>query len=222
MRIRVRYFAVVRERLRREEDELELPAGATVTAGMDRLCEREPVVGALRKHLQVAVNQQVVASDHVLADGDELALLPPVAGGSSVSRLARLQDGPLSLDEVIAAVSGPGMGGVVTFTGVVRTENQGHAVTRLEYEAYREMAERVLADILDELEREMPGVHAATIHRVGVLVPGDVAVVVAAAAAHRSEAFNACRAVIDRIKERAPIWKKEIGPSGETWVGLTP
>ena len=111
----------------------------------------------------------------------------------------------------------------MTFAGVVR--RQGHHlpdVIRLEYEAYVEMAEQVLADIAEEIEREWPGTRLAIHHRVGSLSVGETAVVIAAAAPHRAEAFEACRAAIDRLKHRAPIWKKEIGESGEAWLGLGP
>ncbi len=129
---------------------------------------------------------------------------------------------PLVLADVIAVVEGPDRGGIVTFTGVVRRQGQRTDVVRLEYEAYTEMAEQVLADIADEIEREWSGTHVAIHHRVGGLAVGEVAVAIAVAAAHRAEAFDACRAAIDRLKRRAPIWKKEIGESGEAWIGLGP
>jgi molybdopterin synthase catalytic subunit len=111
---------------------------------------------------------------------------------------------------------------VVTFTGVVRAQNRGLAVERLEYEAYTEMAEQVMRALCDEIEAELPGARLAVEHRVGTLGVGDVAVVIAAAAPHRAEAFTACRAMIDRLKDRVPIWKKEITPDGATWIGLGP
>jgi molybdopterin synthase catalytic subunit len=123
----------------------------------------------------------------------------------------------------VTVVEGPGRGGLVTFSGIVRRD--GHAlpdVIRLEYEAYAEMALEVLAAIADELERELPGVRVAIHHRVGSLFVGETAVAIAAAAPHRAEAFSACRSAIDRLKERAPIWKKEIGESGEVWLGMGP
>ena len=142
----------------------------------------------------------------------------------SVAKIA-LGAQPISVDDAVAAVTGRSgeRGGVVTFAGVVR--RQGHAfddVVRLEYEAYAEMALAVMAAIADELEREQPGACVAIHHRVGALAVGETAVVIAAAAPHRAEAFAACRAAIDRLKERAPIWKKEIGESGEIWLGLGP
>jgi molybdopterin synthase catalytic subunit len=222
MRIQVRYFAVVRERLGRDEETLELPAGATVGAALDALAARHDAIRALRPYLQTAVNQSHTRADVALADGDELALIPPVAGGSHRARLARVVEREPSLDACVAAVRGPELGGVVTFTGMVRRRSQGREVERLEYEAYAAMAERVFRELIDEIEREIPGAVLAVEHRVGRLAIGDVAVCIAAAAPHRDEAFRACRAMIDRLKERAPIWKKEFGPDGAVWVGLGP
>lgn len=221
MKVHVRYFAVVRERLGRDEESLELPPGADVAAALAALAARHEEVGVLRPYLKAAVNQTVVEADHPLADGDELALIPPVAGGAG--RLARVvADRAPSLEAVVAAVSDPGAGGVATFTGLVRAHSRGRAVARLEYEAYVPMAEKVFHELCDEIEAELPGVRLAVEHRVGTLAVGDVAVTIAAAAPHRGEAFRACQAMIDRLKERAPIWKKETGPDGATWVGLGP
>ena len=126
---------------------------------------------------------------------------------------------PLSLDAVVAAVQRPHAGGIATFIGVVRDHSDGRAVTRLEYSAYEGMARREMAAIAAEIEAEMAGVTVAVAHRTGSLDVGDAAVICAASAAHRGEAFQACRALIDRIKHRVPIWKREYGPDGAAWVG---
>jgi molybdopterin synthase catalytic subunit len=133
--------------------------------------------------------------------------------------VSRIRAEPLGLDELIAAVSHPGAGGIVTFLGVVRDVNEGRSVTLLEYEAYGTMAEAELERILSEIAAELPGVRVAATHRVGALRVGDVAVACAASAPHRGEAFRGCRLLIDRIKERLPIWKREHGPDGPYWVG---
>jgi molybdopterin synthase catalytic subunit len=130
-----------------------------------------------------------------------------------------LRDAPLSVDEVVALVARPGAGGIDVFVGVVRDENEGHAVSRLEYSAYTSMAKREMEKIALEIESELTGVRVAAIHRVGSLAVGDAAIVCAASAPHRAEAFKACRELIDRIKERVPIWKREHGPDGASWVG---
>jgi molybdopterin synthase catalytic subunit len=143
-----------------------------------------------------------------------------VAGGSG--GLFRVVDRPLSLDEVIAAVRSHARGGLVTFTGVVRDVSKGKRIVKLEYEAYAPMAERKLAQLADEARARWPDVRVAVVHRVGVLLPGDEAVIIAAAAPHRKEAFLACEHLIDRLKQDVPIWKKEFAEDGEVWVGLGP
>jgi molybdopterin synthase catalytic subunit len=225
VRISVLYFAVFRERLGRDEDSLELPEPATVADAVAALAARHPAIAQLQGRFRVAVNQEFRADDHPLAAGDELALIPPVAGGTDAENPARhvlLSDQPLSLDRCIAAVRGPGMGGLVTFTGMVRLHSHGATIDHLEYEAYPAMALREMTRLCEEIEREVAGVRIAVEHRVGRLEIGDLAVVIAAAAPHRAEAFTACRAMIDRLKERVPIWKKELGTDGEVWVGLGP
>lgn len=133
--------------------------------------------------------------------------------------LFRVRESALEPSEAIAAVSAPDIGGIDVFLGAVRNHNDGRAVTRLEYHAYVSMAEKEMARIADEIAREIPGVRLAALHRIGALAVGDLAVVCAAGAAHRGEAFQACRALIDRIKHRVPIWKREHGPDGPYWVG---
>jgi molybdopterin synthase catalytic subunit len=125
----------------------------------------------------------------------------------------------LSVDEAIAMVAHPGAGGIAVFLGIVRDTNDGRSVTRLEYEAYGSMASAEMDRIRVEIESEISGVRLAALHRVGSLDVGDVAVVCAASAPHRGEAFRACRLMIDRLKERVPIWKREHGPDGPYWVG---
>ena len=222
MRIDILYFAVLRERVGRDSETLELPAGADVRAARAAIAERHRGIASLLPQVQSAVNRTMARDTTPLAEGDEVALLPPVAGGSGPRKIA-IRTEPLVVDETVAAVSGPNRGGVVTFTGVVRRE--GHHlsdVIRLEYEAYVEMAEQVLAEIAEEIERECAGTEIAIHHRIGALGVGEIAVAITAASAHRAPAFEACRAAIDRLKERAPIWKKEVGASGEAWLGLGP
>jgi len=132
---------------------------------------------------------------------------------------ALVTEAPLSLDALLASVSHAGAGAVVTFAGTVRDTNDGRSVTKLEYEAYASMATAEMARICREIEGEVPGVRAAVHHRIGALAVGDTAVLCAASAPHRGEAFRACRFVIDRVKERVPIWKREHGPDGPYWVG---
>jgi molybdopterin synthase catalytic subunit len=136
-----------------------------------------------------------------------------------VKRLLELRETPLSLDECYAAVLTPETGGVALFIGTVRNHNQGQDVSLLEYQAYAAMAEKELTAIADEIERELPGTLLACLHRTGALRVGDIAVICAAAAPHRGEAFTACRELIDRLKARVPIWKREHGDQGPYWIG---
>jgi molybdopterin synthase catalytic subunit len=136
-----------------------------------------------------------------------------------VKRLFELRETVLSVDECLSAVQSPEMGGIALFLGVVRDHNQGRDVSLLEYQAYAAMAEKELRAIADEIEREIPGARLACLHRTGALAVGDVAVICAAAAPHRGEAFSACRELIDRLKARVPIWKREHGATGPHWIG---
>ena len=221
MRIQVLYFAVFRERVGSTDEELELPPAATVADAITVLGARHASITQLRGRFRVAVNQDFVDEAHVLAEGDELALIPPVAGGAA-ERHVLLSGEMISLDRCLAAVMTAEMGGVVTFTGVVRRHSRGMTVEHLEYEAYGAMAVKTMMSLCEEIEAEVPGARIAVEHRVGHLVVGDIAVVIAAAAPHRAEAFTACRAMIDRLKDRVPIWKKEVGDDGEEWIGLGP
>jgi MoaE-MoaD fusion protein len=212
--VRVRLFAVLRERAGRDELELELPEGARVRDALERVGD---VAGGLR--VVMAVNREYADPDAPLAQGDELALIPPVSGGATVGRPAPhvdVLDRPLSLDALVARVSDPRAGAVVTFQGVTRE------VPRLEYEAYVEMArERLTAVVAEAIERH--GLCAAAAeHRVGEVPLGEPSVTVAASAPHRGEAFAGAREIIDRIKAEAPIWKREVSGEGATWVKGTP
>jgi molybdopterin synthase catalytic subunit len=220
MRVRVLYFAVVRERIGRAEEEVELPAGATVASLLDELGRRHPPVAALRRQLQVAQNRETARPEALLADGDELALIPPVAGGAGPA-FAALREAPFDLDEATAFVAHEGSGAVVTFSGLVRRESRGRVIERLEYEAYRAMAEPALLAIAAQLAAAH-GARVAILHRVGRLAVGELAVAIACAAPHRAEAFAACREAIERLKAEVPIWKKEVSSDGEEWVGLGP
>ena len=164
--------------------------------------------------LLYAVNRRYAPRDQELADGDEVALIPPVSGGSF-----RVSGEPLSLDAVVAEVADENAGAVATFTGTVRRRSRDRDVIRLEYEAYAEMAEDVLAELARELESRYDLCAVAIHHRVGRLEIGEASVVVAVSAPHRADALAACRDAIDALKERVPVWKKELYEGGEEWIG---
>lgn len=215
MRVTVRLFGSLREAAGSRTIDVELPAGAKIEALREAVAARLPSAAKLGPRAAVAVNQQLASPGAVLADGDEVALLPPVSGGAG---RCTLSDRQLDVDEVVRRVAGDDSGGVVTFLGQVRDRSRGRAIDHLEYEAYPGMAERELERIAEEAAERWPGVRVAVAHRTGVLAIGELAVVVVAASAHRGEAFEACRFAIDTLKERVPIWKKEVATDGAYWV----
>lgn len=196
--------------------EFELPPGAVVRDAIAEIERRHPRLAAGRRIL-VARNREYVVGEEVLADGDELALIPPVSGGAGVGAV-RMLETPLSVDEVIGAVRTPSFGGVVVFLGTVRDQSRGKRVSHLEYEAYAEMALAKMDEIRTRLEAQHAPCRVAMHHRVGRLEIGDIAVVVAAAAPHRDAAFAAARAAIDELKSVVPIWKKEFAEDGAVWI----
>jgi molybdopterin converting factor subunit 1 len=204
--VRVRLFAILRERAGAEELELELPEDARVRDVLNR-------VGALTAGVPVvmAVNREYADAEVALRPGDELALIPPVSGGSGSH--VRVTNEPLGLDRLIALVRDPKAGAVVTFMGVTRE------VPRLEYEAYSDMAAQRISEIVAEAIGRHGLCRAAAEHRAGTVPLSEPSVAVAVSAPHRGEAFAGAREIIDRIKSEAPIWKKEEG----RWVrGVTP
>jgi molybdopterin synthase catalytic subunit len=222
---RVLFFAACRERTGMDQTEMDL-GGQSVKGARQSILEAHPALKDVLPHCRIAVNQAFADEDLHIEAGDEVALIPPVAGGApeggqSAGRV-RVLDVPLGVDALLKEVAGPEMGGLVIFVGTVRNHAEGDGVERLEYEAYAAMAEKVIGDILDEVEAQWPEVASAVHHRVGQLAIGDIAVVVATAAPHRKEAFAACQRIIDRLKEDAPIWKREHRSSGLVWVGLGP
>lgn len=201
------------------EETVELRDAATVHDVLGLVAERYPSASGLLPQVGVAVNMEMVPAHTVLADDDEVGLLPPVAGGGATI-LTGLREGPPTIEEALAAVASPGAGGTALFVGNVRDHSDDVAVERLEYSAYEEMAERLLRLIAEEAAGRWPLAGVAILHAVGDLVVGDVTVVVACSAPHRAEALEACRHVINQVKARVPIWKKEVGPDGGRWVGL--
>jgi molybdopterin converting factor subunit 1 len=202
MVVSVRLFAGLRERAGRDRVELELPDGATVAdllAAMD-VAPRSCVV---------AINREYADEAQPVRAGDEVALVPPVSGGAGVVRTVRVTAEPLDLAAVAAAVRDPAAGAVVLFEGVTRE------VPELDYEAYVEMAEQRLRAIGEEVAAAYSLTAVVLEHRTGTVPLGEPSVIVAASAPHRGEAFNGARALIDRVKAEAPIWKVEVDAAGE-------
>ncbi len=212
MNVSVRLFAILRERAGRDRIEMELPASATVADALAALGDRGELGDILeRMPVAMAVNREYAEGETVLMSGDELALIPPVSGGSGQVH-ARVTGDPLRLEPLAEMVVRDAAGAVVTFQGVTRK------VERLDYEAYAEMATERIASILAECIAEHDLQAAAAEHRTGPVPLGEPSVIVAVSAGHRGEAFAGARAVIDRIKAEAPIWKREIEGGEARWV----
>lgn len=217
MRVKISYFAGCREAVGQSSDELDFDGEVSVSEVLNTLVSRYSQLGPIAKIARVAVNHEFVRNDHVLSDGDELVLIPPVSGGSGAR--AFLTQDEITHDAALARIVSTGAGATITFTGIVRpTSKSGRDVTTLFYEAYEPMALKKMEECLREAGEQFPIIDAAIIHRLGLLNLGDVAVSIAVASKHRKEAFGACSFIIDRLKEIVPIWKKETGPDGVEWV----
>ncbi|HEY6963510.1 MAG TPA: molybdenum cofactor biosynthesis protein MoaE [Gaiellaceae bacterium] len=206
MPVTVRLFAGLRERAGWNRREIDAATVGEVWTALD--------LGAEPDGLLYAVNKEYAPRDRALADGDEVALIPPVSGGAFL-----LSDEPLSLDRVVAEVRADEAGAIATFTGTTRVRSRGRTVTHLDYEAYEGMAERVMAEIAEALHARYELTGVAIHHRVGRVGIGDTSVVIAVSAPHRQDALAACKDAIDELKERVPLWKKEVYEGGEEWIG---
>lgn len=215
--VTILYFAGARDAAGVSRETIDL-APTTVAALRRALSERHPDLAQVLPRCRLAVNQEMAEDADAVPAGAEVAIIPPVSGGAPSCKVLERK---LVLEEVVSEVRAPGLGGVVTFEGDVRGETKGRKVVRLEYEAYVPMAERTLARLADEIAREH-GASLAIHHRVGHLAPGEAAVIIAAAAPHRTPAFRACEAAIERLKRDVPIWKREVFEDGTVWVGLGP
>jgi molybdopterin synthase catalytic subunit len=204
--VRVRLFAGLRERAGWSQREVEAATVADVWPALG--------LGEEPDGLLYAVNRSYADRAAVLADGDEVALIPPVSGGAFL-----LSAAPLSLDRVVDEVRDERAGAIATFTGTTRVESRGRDVVHLDYEAYEGMAEGVMEEIADELRARYDLCGIAIHHRTGRVGIGETSVVIAVSAPHRADALAGCRDAIDRLKERVPLWKKEVYVGGEEWIG---
>jgi molybdopterin synthase catalytic subunit/molybdopterin converting factor small subunit len=209
VKVSVKLFAALREQRGARELELDLADGARVDDVWPALGLGDEPAG-----LVYAVNRAYAARDAVLADGDEVALIPPVSGGAFV-----LSGEPLSLEQVVHEVASDDAGAIATFVGTTRARSRGREVVRLEYEAYEGMAEAEMERIALALKQRHELVEVAIHHRVGPVEIGETSVVIAVSAPHREAAFTACREAIDTLKQTVPLWKKELYVGGEAWIG---
>lgn len=219
MNITIRYFARYREVAGKSSESFDLAEGTTVSQAGQALVARYPDLAEVLPRSIFAVNRQYVPAETPLSEGDELAFVPPMAGGADpMQPVIRMTREPLDREAIIASVAHPEAGGIVTFEGVVRNHARGKQIRYLEYDAYPEMAERQMGEIAAEVARRWPESALAIVHRIGPLAIGEASVVIVAACPHRAEAFEACRYAIDTLKADVPIWKKEIYEDGEAWV----
>ena len=205
----MKLFAALREQAGGREREVELADGARVGDVWAALALGEEPPG-----LVYAVNRSYADRAAALADGDEVAVIPPVSGGAFV-----LSEAPLSLERAVAEVSSEEAGAIATFVGTTRRHSRGRDVVRLEYEAYEGMAEAEMERIADDLRGRHELLDVAIHHRVGPVEIGETSVVIAVAAPHRAAALDACREAIDTLKQTVPLWKKELYEGGEEWIG---
>ena len=205
----MKLFAALRERAGARERVLELADDASIADVWPALGLGDEPPG-----LVYAVNRAYVERGHALADGDEVALIPPVSGGAFV-----LSEAPLSLERAAAEVASDDAGAIATFVGTTRAHSRGRDVIRLEYEAYEGMAEAEMGRIAGELRERHDVIDVAIHHRVGAVEIGETSVVIAVSAPHRAAAFDACREAIDTLKRTVPLWKKELYVGGEEWIG---
>ena len=209
MRVTVRLFAGLREHAGTGRRDVDLGEGARVEDVWRALELGDEPTG-----LVFAVNRAYVGRGQALAEGDEVALIPPVSGGAF-----RLTEDPIDLAAVVAEVEDERAGATATFVGTVRARSRGRQVVRLEYEAYEGMAENVMADLAEQLRERYDLCAIAITHRVGVCEIGDASVAIAVSAPHRQDALAACKDAIDTLKETVPLWKKEVYEGGEEWIG---
>jgi MoaE-MoaD fusion protein len=209
MNVTVKLFAGLRERAGTGERKLELPDGARVGDVWAPLG-----LGGEPEGLLYAVNLEYAGRDIALADGDEVALIPPVSGGAFL-----LSEDPLDPAAVIDEAASDEAGAVATFIGTTRVHSRGRTVHYLEYEAYGGMAEKVMTELADELKQRYELCRVAIHHRIGRVDIGGLSVVIAVSAPHRQDALAACKDAIDRLKEVVPLWKKEVYEGGEEWIG---
>jgi molybdopterin synthase catalytic subunit len=209
VRVTIKVFAGLRERAGWSERALELPDGAKVGDVWKAL-----ELGAQPRGLLYALNKGYADKSAALSDGDEVALIPPVSGGSF-----RLSAEPLSLEAAATEVARDEAGAIATFVGTTRSESRGRRVQWLDYEAYPEMAEDVMAQIAAQLRDRYDLCEVAIHHRVGRVSIGEPSVVIAVSAPHRADALAACKDAIDTLKETVPLWKKEVYEGGEEWIG---
>lgn len=220
MHVEVLFFGVLTDLTGRKQETVALPENATVHDLVERYIQRFPELKSLASSIATSVNQEYTGLDHGLRDGDEIAFLPPVSGGSE-SRV-RIVRAPIDTQAVLSAIKRPEDGAAVVFEGVVRDNTRGRRTLYLDYEAYEVMALKQMEALVTEAMSRYKVREVALVHRLGRLEIGEASVLIVVASAHRGDAFEACRWLIDTLKRTVPIWKKEHFEDGTVWADGEP
>lgn len=216
MQVQVLFFGVLKDVLGRSSDSLDLPAGSTLDDLLDRYNAR---LQNYRTSIAVSVNQEYASLETRLNAGDEVALLPPVSGGSPRASITRQK---IDTSEVVDRLKHPEDGAVVIFDGIVRNNTRGRRTLYLDYEAYEAMALKEMESLAERALAEFKVRDVAIVHRLGRLQVGETSVLIVVASVHRGPAFDACRWIIDTLKRTVPIWKKEHFEDGAVWADGEP
>ena len=219
MRVRILFFGMLKDLAGRSSDSLDLPEGSLVRDVLDHYRVHVPRMRDSMASLAVAVNQQYAGVDTPLRSNDEVALLPPVSGGSGKAVITR---SPIDTVTVLARIKHPEDGAAVVFEGVVRNHTRERKTLYLDYEAYEEMALQQMETLAEQSLKEFKVRDVALVHRLGRLQVGETSVLIVVASAHRAAAFDACRWLIDTLKRSVPIWKKEYFEDGAVWADGEP
>jgi MoaE-MoaD fusion protein len=222
MRTQVLFFGILKELTGKADLSLDVREAATVRDVLEQCAAEFPRIKEMLPTLAVAVNQQYAAADKKLNPNDEIALLPPVSGGSGNSadcshRCFIVRD-PIDTQSVLAGLKSGEDGATVVFEGVVRNQTRGRKTLYLDYEAYEEMALQRMESLVEQALQQFQIREVAMIHRLGRLEIGEISILVVVASAHRAAAFDACRWLIDTLKRTVPIWKKEYFEDGAVWA----
>jgi MoaE-MoaD fusion protein len=220
MRVRILFFGMLKELAGKSSDTLDLDEGATVGDLLRQCAKQIPRLKDALPSLAVAVNQQYAQERTILKTNDEVALLPPVSGGSAEdkrTRYAWIVREPINTSQVVARLKRGEDGAAVVFDGVVRNQTRGRRTLYLDYEAYEEMAVKNMEELAEQALKQFPIRDVALVHRLGRLNIGETSVLIVVASAHRAAAFDACRWLIDTLKRTVPIWKKEYFEDGAVW-----
>jgi MoaE-MoaD fusion protein len=227
MKVRVLFFGVLKDLTGRSSEELTVPDQATAADVVEHYQERIADLRGMAHSIAISINQEYSAIDAPLHSGDEIALLPPVSGGSgsgpnSSKSQVRITHDRIETSSIVEQLKQPQDGAAVVFEGIVRNHSRGRRTLFLQYEAYEPMAGKQLEELAIQARAQFQIDDVAIIHRLGHLDIGETSVLIVVVSAHRAAAFEACRWLIDTLKQTVPIWKKEHFADGAVWADGEP